>query len=232
MNPKIEDREFRLLSDDELPAVIGPAVLSRCRIDSCIFGYAATSPAERRKIVGVELHRCWSSASSSIGTATIEDVVVCDHRSSGLTHIIGAALRHVVVRGKCGSFLFRPWLDDDSEIDAVFAAANDEFYRSVDWALDISDAECTEMDIRTIPADLIRRDPETQAIVRLNVVQETREQWQRMNVHGAPWQSVMHRMIRSGEPDAVLVAPKRSKNFKAWLAGIEVLRKAGIAEPD
>jgi hypothetical protein len=32
--------------------------------------------------------------------------------------------------------------------------------------------------------------------------------------------------------DVVLVAPKRSRQFKELLEGLKLLRKAGVAEPD
>jgi hypothetical protein len=38
--------------------------------------------------------------------------------------------------------------------------------------------------------------------------------------------------IESGDPDEVLVAPKRHRRFKDDLAGLKLLRSAGVAEPD
>ena len=39
-------------------------------------------------------------------------------------------------------------------------------------------------------------------------------------------------MLEEGWPDMVTVAPKRHRKFHSYLHDLQLLRKAGIAEPD
>jgi hypothetical protein len=39
-------------------------------------------------------------------------------------------------------------------------------------------------------------------------------------------------MLQWGLKDRVLVAPKRRKDFSRWQAGLRLLQREGIAEPD
>lgn len=57
----------------------------------------------------------------------------------------------------------------------------------------------------------------------------------------APWQDCLYQapladcsrvLLETGREDIVFVAPKRAKNFRALLAGLDLLRREGIAEPD
>lgn len=88
-----------------------------------------------------------------------------------------------------------------------------------------------EADIRGIPARLIRRDPETQAVVARQKAIEGG--WREVNLDGTWWQASIEFMATdSNDPDVVLVAPKRHPRFRDLLQGIQLLRKAGVAEPD
>ena len=117
---------------------------------------------------------------------------------------------------------------------AEFAAARATFYAATDWALDISEAEVLELEIEGVPADLIRRDPATQAIVRRGTVAGT--SWQ----HAVPawnehWSTVIEMALdEESDDDIVLVAQKaaKRKKFQTLVDGIENLRDLGIAEPD
>jgi len=102
-----------------------------------------------------------------------------------------------------------------------------------DFALDISEAEAVELELTGIPARLVRRDPETQAVV-------TREAalsgaWRELeHVQGTELRVGIQQLLKGqgGTDDMVLVAHKRSRNFRELLAGIEELRAAGVALPD
>ena len=45
--------------------------------------------------------------------------------------------------------------------------AGQAFYQKIDWALDISRGEFRDLELKGIPARLVRRDPETQLIVTM-----------------------------------------------------------------
>jgi hypothetical protein len=81
-----------------------------------------------------------------------------------------------------------------------------------------------------VPTRLIRRDPETQVIV-------TREKaiigkWKELNLSKTYWDTGIQFLLNRGDPDVVLVAPKKNPKFPDLLDGLKMLRDAGVAEPD
>ena len=85
-----------------------------------------------------------------------------------------------------------------------------------------------------VPARLVRRDPESQVIVTRE--KAARKGWRRKL---APWNTwwpfVIELFLESGDSDEVLVAHRsgrREKTFPRLVAGLEDLRRVGVAEPD
>ena len=112
----------------------------------------------------------------------------------------------------------------------AFEEANAAFYASVDWALDISEAEFQELSFRGIPGRLVRRDRETQIVVSRQKAMGG--EWRKLDLDKTYWQVALELMLERGDEDVVLVAPKRAKDFKHLLRGLQLLRDAGVAEPD
>jgi hypothetical protein len=100
----------------------------------------------------------------------------------------------------------------------------------VDWALDVREAEAAELTIIGVPARLVRRDPGNQAVVRRAAVADGK--WKSIDLGKSHWQITIQEMLDGGFDDVVLIAPKRSVNYAACVRGIELLRAAGIADPD
>jgi hypothetical protein len=80
----------------------------------------------------------------------LEDVVIDGLKTHDPLFVWAAALRHVVIRGRVGSLAFRsrvaPAIAAAAQ-ESAFETANRTFYSTVDWALDISEAEFTEADL-------------------------------------------------------------------------------------
>jgi hypothetical protein len=112
-----------------------------------------------------------------------------------------------------------------------FARANARFYAGIDWALDISEARFTGVELyrSDIPARLIRRDPETQAVVHREVLLGSA--WREI-LADSSWRFAIHRFLETGFDDTVLVACKRGRYFDEGMAAIRCLRAAGLADPD
>jgi len=145
-----------------------------------------------------------------------------------------AVFKHVVVRGRIGRLMCSPLISSmagETPEQRAFDEANAAYYEGVDWALDISQAEANEIAISGVPARLVRRDPETQVVV-------TREtalagEWRSLEHVMACWfETAIEGMLLDGEPDVVLVAGRRDREFRKLMAAIEQLRAAGITEPD
>jgi hypothetical protein len=211
----------------------------QCRFISCDFGMNRAMPSGRSILRRVRLDRCSTVGSSSVGAVVLEDVDVHALKTGAPLIVFGAVYKHVRFTGACGSFVLSPFVDvgDDPEDlarDSAYRLANAAYYRTVDWALDISAAEFDGMSVRGgAPAHLVRRDPETQMVARRSVVEETQATWRRLKLPGTPWRNIFELMLTRHVDDSfVLVAPKRSKHFKAWLAGLKTLRCEGILDPD
>jgi len=111
-----------------------------------------------------------------------------------------------------------------------FDNANAEYYSTVNWALDISEAEFEEMEIQRVPAHLIRRDPATQVIVKREKAMQGH--WRNIDLSKTHWAYSIQFFLDRGDADLVLVAPKRSRQFRMLLDGLKALRDAGVAEID
>jgi hypothetical protein len=112
----------------------------------------------------------------------------------------------------------------------VRIARHEDFYGTVDWALDIRDARFRRCDISGVPGRLVRRDPSTQVLVTLERLRRSR--WQDIGYLGTSWWLGFERMLSSGIESQVFVAEPRGNDFAAQLEMTTVLRDAGIAEPD
>ncbi len=170
-----------------------------------------------------------------IGPAVFEDVVVDGLRTPGdLLITWGAVFKHITLKGNIGRIMLNsvispPGLAKPHE-QRAFDEANAAYYATVDWALDIREARFEECDIRGIPARLIRRDPESQVVVTREKALQGK--WREIDLSDTWWDVAIEFMLEDGEPDVVLVAPKRHPQYRVLLEGLKKLRDAGVAEPD
>jgi hypothetical protein len=230
----VGDQRFEMLGDRELPRVLSDATLERCWFFACHYGMTATSPGDRRRIKNVEINACKATNNSWLGPVLVEDVTINGLQTRGLCIAWGAVFRHVRIRGRCGRFMLTspPTTSTPPIVVRQFERDNEAFYEGTDWALDISKGEFEELDIRSVPADLIRRDPETQVVVRIAKVEATQHVWRCLELSGTPWGLALSNMLQWRLESTVLVAPKRRKDVAHWVAGLRLLQKEGIADID
>jgi hypothetical protein len=148
--------------------------------------------------------------------------------------LLASGLKNVKVAGRLDTlFVNDVWAFGDDPLNEAFKIANANYYKEVDWALDISEAEFSaECDIRGVPWQLIRRDPETQVVVTPERAQAMSYELDRLDLSKTYWRTSIESMLIEGQSGVVLVASKRSKKFRDYLKGLHLLRQAGIAEPD
>ena len=122
------------------------------------------------------------------------------------------------------------WSEKLAQEEAAFDASAAEFYKTVDWALDISEARFRELDWRlNLPARLVRRDPATQIVVTREKAVEGA--WRKIPLH--PTLSIsLDRFVGYGHPETIFAAARAASYYKDQLDGIQRLRAAGIAEPE
>ncbi len=230
----------------------------RCFFDNCAV-YPGGPERERTRLRNIVIVDCrvWAC---QVDWAIVEDVVVDGLKTGGGGgrtigfSVSGAVLKHVVLRGNIGTVGFaaatRLWhrrvpslfarLFQKDEVrrraqELAIDGENKRLYEEVDWALDIREARFYSVAISGVPARLIRRDPETQAVVtRRNAQDGLGSAVERLpGLRDSLWPDVLQRFLQyDSAEEIVLVAPKRHPRFKEDLAGIRQLREAGVAEPD
>jgi hypothetical protein len=226
-----ENEQFTSFYDD------GGRVYEDLHFRKCTFISSAISiteePANRTTVRNVTLERC-EVVGSALHCAVVEDALVDGLQTSDLHQAWGALFKHVTLRGKIGRLMATPLIGPrhlQTPEQAAFDEQREAFYESVDWARDISEAEAVELELTGIPASLIRRDPETQVIVTRQAALSG--EWRQLGrVQGTELGLGIQELLKWGGDDIVLVAHRRSRNFKELLEGIQQLRAAGVAEPD
>ncbi len=220
-----------------LPPLLEDVEFRRCTVERCQHPAQQSGPADRPVIRNVRITRCHIEA-SDLPPVVVEDSEVDTiwfrRGIWGPQRLPGCAFRHVVIRGRItGSVAFTPspavHLRATTDITAdPYVLANARFYETVDWALDISEAEFTSVELGSgIPAALVRRDPSTQAVLHRSTLVDGR--WRELagETLARIW---IEDLLASGFDDRILVAPKRSTRFAAELDLIRKLVDLGYAE--
>jgi hypothetical protein len=216
---------------DMPPGLFEDIELRRCVFDHCVLS-RTFDPSRRTIIRRVRANAC-EVRRVSIGGAIFDDVVVDGLKIQGLLQLWSPAFRHVVLRGRIGRLMISPWVEPATatkDQQRAFEDANRTFYESVDWGLDLREAELDELDLSGVPGRVVLRDPRDQAIVTRDAA--LRGEWRLLDLSGTWWGIVLEDLISSRFESAAFVAPRRHKKYKRLVEGIQRLRDAGIAEPD
>jgi hypothetical protein len=237
MTQLFRNQTFRGLGFDDRDSA---RVFSDLEFHGCHFQSIALSitfdPSKRSTVRRVKLADC-SVKGCQLWPAVLEDVTVDGLKTAQLFIANACAYKHVVLRGKLGDIKicrWVPWVKAPADYlprkQDVMDRANAEFYKGVDWALDISQAEFTSGEVEGIPPELVRRDPATQFILRSHAIKEGR--WRQVEEARTDWYALLDAYDKKGTGDVVLIAPKAAPDFKALLKGLVALREAGVLEPD
>lgn len=236
MTKAFRSQTFMDVDDRESGAIFSDLAFYRCRFERCAVSITL-DPGKRSTFCRMKIVQC-EEVNCGIWPAIIEDVMIDGLETGQLLIANACAYRHVVLRGKVGSIKLRRAVPYTSSVPAWgvprvqerMDRANAEYYAKVDWALDISEAEFTSGEVEGIPLDLVRRDPETQVIVRSKAIQEGL--WRQVDLSGTYRSVLLDAYARRNVSDGILVVPKAARNFKDLQRGLMALRRAGIAEPD
>ena len=168
----------------------------------------------------------------SVRGAIVEDVRL--HELNRLRNIPlffwSVVFRRVVLSGKVSGIKINNVREPSgSRNQPLWNNANKEFYQTVDWALDISKAEFQgSISLEAIPGSLIRRDEETQVLVKRSQLEQGN--WRSLDFgHSAYNVCIDWFLSDSPYEDVVLVAAKRGKKLKEELQVLAMLRREGIA---
>ena len=200
---RIENQSFERLRDRGGTVTEGYFV-ENCSFEGC--AYCMTDDIGFRSVARDIILKNCRGRGLLVGPAIFEDLLI-ENLDMRELRIFGAVFKHVRLTGKLGSVMLKRDLSPVTATEAQQAAArvaNARYYASVDWALDISQAEAKELDIEGIPVELIRRDLETQVIV-------TRERalakdWKKIDLTKTYWETAIKVFLESRETACVLSA--------------------------
>jgi hypothetical protein len=235
MRAKFTAEEFDGWKDNDSGRLFEDVEFHDCSFSSCSVSMTYY-PEKRSRVRNVVLKNC-SASGCFIGPAIIENSIVEGLDISKRLITTGAVFKCVVLKGPIGRLIIGQVIppteiyeENRQKIVGWFEQANAEYYKTVDWALDISEAEFSDFNVRGIPSRLIRRDPFTQVVVKRDKVMDGR--WKTVDLSGTWWHVGLEMLEKSNWEDHTLVAPKRHPQFSQALRGLYRLREAGIAEPD
>jgi hypothetical protein len=226
-----QDQTFRGFHDRNSGALFSGIEFRKCSFIGC--GISTTLNPRLRttvkdlKMIGCEQRGC------IVHAAIFEDITIEDLVTNGLMQSWAAVYKHVVFEGKIDRIMISDCVSPGvaTPLDQMaFDQENNAFYASVDWALDLSKANFVECDIRGVPSHLIRRDPDTQIVIKRERLLDGA--WRQLDLSGTYWGTAIQLFLKRGHPDRVLVAPKRHKKYRQLLQGLQILRESGIAEPE
>ncbi len=189
--------------------------------------------SKRSAVTDVLLKNCMVGG-SDIGPAVLRRVHIDGLITDSLFIIWGAVFDQVAFSGKIGKIKINTHahhVDQSEALQRPFDEFRRSFYEKVDWAIDISQAKFRLLEIRGIPARLIRRDPSSQMVV-------TRERalnldWRsRISPDNTHWPFAIDMFLATGEADHILVAPLTGpkKQSEKLLRDLHELRDLGVVE--
>lgn len=207
----------------------------RCAFNQC-FLRANPTPGSWTKISNVHLSDA-SQWNCSISSAAFEDVSIHNLRRTGDAPLFlwGCVFRHVKLSGRLSAIKINrsvgagPRFDD---VQPAWDSAVTKFYTDVDWALDISDAQFPGgITFEAIPGHLIRRNPDTQALVKRDAL--SLAHLESLDFDKTAINIALSWFLRGSLFDSVVVAARSdSKWAKRDKAVLNMLRSEGIAEPN
>jgi hypothetical protein len=223
--------DFTLRNSD---ATFSDLEFQQCRFEACDVSITF-DPAKRSTFKSIKFIRC-SQNKCTIWPAIIEDVTVEGLETGRLLIANACAYKHVTLRGNVGNIKICrsvPFVTSLTEANLARSQnamdqANAHYYKTVDWALDISQAEFMSGEVEGIPPELVRRDRDTQFILRRHAIKEGR--WRQVEAARADWHTLLDAYDKENMDDVILIAPKAAPDFKSLLKGLIALREAGILE--
>lgn len=204
----------------------------RCRFESC-FSAPVKNPKDCFVIRNVQIQLC-TEQSSSLHTTRLENILIDGllHSGRSLPFLWACVFKRVIFRGvvvapKLNEFPSPNPTPDEKEI---WRKAAQEYYRNVDWALDLREAKFKSVfDLPGVPVNLVRRDPASQFVLRRSTVLAAK--WKPAKPSSVA-DIVISLFLASGLPEMVAVVGKASRNFKRDLESFQTLRNSGVIEPD
>jgi hypothetical protein len=219
------NRRFNQLRHVDEAAVFGGMKFENCEFSGCTLSQVV-DPTYPIKVEDVTISGGNFVNNNALGIL-FENVTVSDCSTSGRPMIMqGCAYKNVTLRGRLGSWIFNDMNHRVSlDLRQRFLESERDFYREVDYILDISEAVFEAADMYYIPGDLVRRDPKTQFLVRKSKLVD-------MDLSEIPkrTQRLLRRVEENPYDSTVIVAARNEEDFGGALSDFQQLVDLGIAE--
>lgn len=206
--------------------------VERSTFTSCNITPQSNLPWDRSIFQNVVIRDCLSEGNGVRG-AVFEDITVDGLRTSSMLLLFGVACKHVTLKGRIGrvKFVDRFAPSPSDPANTAYAAANELYYQSVDWALDVRDVDPTDLDLTGVPGRLVLRDPAVSVLLTKSIPHQlvTHERIAGTTISVAL--DYLHRYSLVNE--VVCVNWPRNNPRQALEAeAIKFLKGEGYAEPD
>ncbi len=207
------------------PRTFADAEFDRCRFEGgSLVQY--DDPSCGLVVRNVAFRKCRAGKASFHGVR-FEQITVDGVMHPSMVNFKGCLFDQVALSGPVGKIMTSPAHSSlDEGLRAEFEVAAQRFYANLNgWALDISEAEFSDAELRQVPGNLVRRDPGTQFLVYKHAAAAA-------DLDTLPDMAKLaaERALKSPYDSVVAVAPSRSKGFQEFLDELVVLRERGIAD--
>jgi hypothetical protein len=210
--------------------------LDRCTFHACYLPFPPR-PGEWNHVKSLAI-RDANQINCSLDGALIEDVTLHNLKRTGDAPLFfwGCVFRRVTLSGNISGLKINRSISVGAPARATMQPEWDrmvrQHYDATDWALDISNASFGGgVSFEALPGDKIRRDPETQILVRRSTLAEA--DWESLDYQRTAINIELGWFLGGSQFDSVVLAARMgSKSAKQDLAVFRSLREAGIAEPD
>lgn len=208
--------------------------ISGCTFDDCDIP-PQSLPGAWTMIRNVVL-RDATNINCSIRTAMFDEVALHNlkRHGEGPLFLWCCVFRHVTLSGKISGIKINRAVAVGTYAGEVhqdvWDARVEEFYDSVDWALDIAEAKFGgSVSFEAIPGDKVRRNRETQVLVRRE--QLMKSDWRALDFGKSAFDISLSWFLSDSLFDSVVLAARTaSREFRGDLAVLDMLRNEGIAE--
>lgn len=222
-----QNQTFSMIKDPRADRVVTDIQLDGCVIDNCTLSYhqadGSRSAVRNVKISNSQFVGC------QLGPARVEDVEITNCRANDLVIAWGAIFSRVKLTGNIFPLKINTVVEFSASVQTqnLYDRSREEFYQSVDWALDLSEARLMSFDSAGIPGRLFRLDPETQGIVKRSKLDSG---WEGRIPLCNPWLPWIYNMLSTSDEDVILAVPlaKPKAQRDKYLAGLQELKSLGF----
>ncbi|MFJ6328303.1 MULTISPECIES: hypothetical protein [unclassified Rhizobium] len=222
-----QNQTFSMIKDPRADRVVADIQLDGCVIDNCLLSQHQSN-GSRSVVRNVRISNS-RFVGCQLGPARVEGVEIAKCTANDLVIAWGTIFSHVKLTGNIFSLKINTIVEFSAgaQAQSLYDRSREEFYRSTDWALDLSEARLASFDSAGIPGRLFRLDPETQGIVQRSKLDSG---WEGRIPAGNPWLPWIYNMLSTTDKDVVLAAPlaKPKAQREKYLAGLQELKSLGF----